>query len=319
VPDELEIIETIMRAARRLPRGYSEIGDDVALIPGQRRKLVMKVDMLVQSTDVPPGMSFRQAARKAVAMCVSDFAAKGVKPDSYMVSIGVSRKTSSERIKGLALGLKDASEEWDVKLVGGDTNESSELVIDCAMVGFDKRVVGRAGARPGDVVITTGCFGHPPAGLEILMKGARSGKKFREAAVKSVLLPTPNLQLGLALRRFLTSSMDSSDGLARSLHTLAKSSGVGIEVHTLPMAEGVDEFAGKNGLSARRLVLAGGEEYFVVGTMKNNNLEAARRTAKKCGGSVLEIGRVTGRKGEVTLRLGNKSEQIEDAGWVHLR
>lgn len=280
---------------------------------------MLKVDMLVESTDVPRGMSFRQAARKAVAMCVSDFAAKGVKPDSYMVSLGLARDTSDERIEGLAAGLKDASREWDLKLVGGDTNEAGELVIDCAMAGFGERIVSREGARRGDLVVTTGLFGYPPSGLRILMKGAEAGRAFREAALKSVLLPSPDLRLGLALGPFWTSAMDSSDGLARSLHTLARASGVGIEIHRLPAAEGVDEFASANGLSARELALAGGEEYLIVGTMKESVFDGAKRAARRCGGRVIEIGVVSGRRGVVALRREGRSEPIEDAGWVHLR
>jgi thiamine-monophosphate kinase len=291
----------------------------VATVPVSGKKLVLKVDMLVGSTDVPRGMTFRQAARKAVAMCVSDFAAKGVKPDSYMASVGVSRGVRSRQVNELALGLKDASEEWDVRLVGGDTNEASELIIDCVMLGFAKRVVGREGAKPGDRVVTTGSFGYPPAGLKILMEGARTASAFRRIAVKSVLMPNPNLRLGLALAGFWTSSMDSSDGLARSLHTLAKTSGVGMEVRTLPIGEGVEEFAKANGLPSKNLVLAGGEEYLIVGTMNASSFCEANRVAKRSGGRILEIGRVNNRRGEVTLHTRDLAEPVEDAGWVHLR
>lgn len=315
----MEIIGSVLRFAGRLPRGYGKIGDDVAIVPVAGKKLVLKVDMLVESTDVPRGMTFRQAARKAVAMCVSDFAAKGVRPASYMVSLGVSRGMSSRDVDDLALGFRDASREWGVRLVGGDTNEADELVVDCTMVGFGDRVVGRGGARRGDVVVTTGPFGFPPAGLEILIKGAKTTGIFRRAAVKSVLSPTPDLRVGLALAGFWSSSMDSSDGLARSLHTLARASGVGMDIHTLPTAEGVVAFAKENGLSARRLVLEGGEEYLLVGTMKPSVLARAKRAAARSGGRIVEIGRVTGRSGEITLLSRKRKEPIEDAGWVHLR
>ncbi|MDV3278095.1 MAG: thiamine-phosphate kinase [Nitrososphaerales archaeon] len=315
----MEIIGSVLRFTGRLPRGYGKIGDDVAIVPVAGKKLVLKVDMLVESTDVPRGMTFRQAGRKAVAMCVSDFAAKGVKPDSYMVSLGVPKKMGSRDIDDLALGFRDASREWAVRLVGGDTNEAKELVVDCTMVGFGGHVVGRGGAKQGDIVATTGLFGCPPAGLQILIRGAKAAAGFRRAAVKSVLSPTPNLRLGLALAGFWTSSMDSSDGLARSLHALARASGVGMEIHTLPTADGVEEFAKANKLSARRLVLEGGEEYLIVGTMKARRFSGASRVAERNGGRIFEIGRVTGRSGRVTLRSRNGTKPIEDAGWVHLR
>ncbi|HVP23320.1 MAG TPA: AIR synthase related protein, partial [Conexivisphaerales archaeon] len=106
-----------MKRAGKVPRGHTKIGDDVAVVPVGPGRLVVKVDMLVESTDVPPGMSYRQAARKAVAMCVSDFAAKGVRPVSFMVSLGLRRSVTAEQVEALGLGFGDAEREYGVHLV----------------------------------------------------------------------------------------------------------------------------------------------------------------------------------------------------------
>ncbi|MDG7007654.1 MAG: thiamine-phosphate kinase [Nitrososphaerota archaeon] len=307
-----------MRRAGRVPRGYAAIGDDVASVPPGKGRLVVKVDMLVEHTDVPPGMTYRQAARKAAAMCVSDFAAKGVKPDSFMVSLGLRRGVTQEQVDALAAGFRDAEREWKVHLVGGDTNESEELIIDCAMLGFARRIVPRSGSSPGDALMVTGRFGYTRAGLGILTKSAAAEAPFRKKATESVLMPTPNLRAGIALAPYLTSAMDSSDGLARSLHTLAKASGVGFELTSLPAADGVKEFASSNGLDPDVLVLQGGEEYVMVGTLRRRELGAARRAAKRAGGELLEIGRAT-RSGKVELLAGGKRRMVEDEGWTHLR
>jgi len=291
----------------------------VAVVPVRGKKLVIKADMLVQKTDVPRGMTFRQAARKAVAMCVSDFAAKGVKPDSFLVSLGIPRGTSGSRIRELASGLHDGERQWQVKLIGGDTSEADQLMVNCVMAGFAERLVGRDGAQPGDSVITSGYFGYPSAGLKILLGGARSATWFRRKALMSVLMPTPNLGLGISLAPLLSSSMDSSDGLARSLHALSRASNVGMEISHLPAGRGVESFAEANGLSAKRLVLQGGEEYLVVGTIEKRRLQRAKRVAKRHGGELIEVGRVTVRPGDVILRSRGTRERIEDAGWVHLR
>lgn len=273
----------------------------------------------MQSTDVPTGMTYRQAARKAVAMCVSDFAAKGVRPDSFMVSLGVSRAVTRSQVRELALGLRDAVEDWGVRLIGGDTSEAAELTINCVMAGFAGRYVKRAGADPGDVVVATGRFGYPPAGLKILLEGARGSPGFTKKALASVLTPSPNLKLGLALAGYWTASTDSSDGLARSLHLLSKASRVGMEIRNLPTGDGVEEFARSNGVAAKGLVLEGGEEYLIVGTMKRGKVRAAARVARANGGELVEMGRVTRRAGGVTLRAGGKTEPVADSGWVHLR
>jgi thiamine-monophosphate kinase len=318
MPDEPDVIRAMIESAGRLPSRYMKIGDDVAVVPVSRKKLVLKVDMLVERTDVPKGMTYRQAARKAVAMCISDFAAKGVRPDSFMISLGLRRETTDAEVEELAKGFKDAEKKWRILLVGGDTNEAGELVIDCVMVGFASSVVGRSGARPGDVLVVTGPFGFPPAGLSILSGRTKAEGSFRRKALESVLSPNPSLETGMALAPYLTSSMDSSDGLARSLHTLASMSGVGFEVDPLPMGQGVEGFAKTNGLDANHLVLAGGEEFVIVGTVNPRKLGNARRAVKRAGGELFVIGKATGEPKRIFLRSGRAAKQIPDEGWTHL-
>ena len=308
-----------MREAPKLPKGYSKVGDDVAVVPRGEGDVIMKVDMLVEHTDVPMGMSYREASRKSVAMCVSDFAAKGVKPDSFMASIGLRKTVTQGEVEGLARGFRDAEREWGVRMVGGDTNEADELVIDCSMVGFAKRVVTRGGARPGDVLVVSGTFGSPPAGLLVLGGKAAAKPAFGERAKLSVLRPSPSLKTGLALAPHLSSAMDSSDGLARSLHTLARESSVGFDITSLPGAEGAEEFALDNGLDYAKLVLEGGEEYVIVGTVEASKLEIAKVAARRAGGRLLAIGSATSRKGRVRLVQDGRASPIKDRGWTHLR
>lgn len=318
MPDEFEIIEAMAKAAGTLPRGYSPLGDDVAVIPAKEGRLILKADMLVGKTDVPTGMSHRQAARKAVAMCVSDFAAKGVRPDSFMASIAVPRSITETQVRELALGFEDAAKEWALKFVGGDTNEGDDLIVDCVMAGFGKRLVTRGGARPGDLVVTTGVFGYPPAGLKLMSGEAEAPTAFRRRAVNSVVLPSPNLEVGLALADYLNASMDSSDGLAVSLYTLAETSGVGFTLDRLPTSPDVSRFAKANGLSSDELVLGGGEEYLIVGTLKPGALGAALRRARRAGGKLIRIGEVTGDQGSVLLRKGGSLRPVPRIGWRHL-
>ena len=95
-----------------------------------------------------------QIARKSVVACVSDLSAKGIKPYVSMISIGIPKKYSDTEIEDLANGFKIASKEFGVSIVGGDTNESRELVIDCCMIGFSGNSVAkipkRNGASSGD-------------------------------------------------------------------------------------------------------------------------------------------------------------------------
>jgi thiamine-monophosphate kinase len=318
--DEHDIIDLITKRFGTLPKGYVPMGDDVALIPPGKTGdgVVLKCDMLVGRTDVPPGMSWKMASRKAVAMCVSDFAAKGVSPTAFMVSIGLPKGTPRGRVVSLASGLLQASREWDLKLVGGDTNEADDLIIDCTMVGFAGLIVTRSGASPGEYVVTSGTFGETTAGLRILMDGARAEPGFRKRAVSSVYQPKPRLALGLALSACLSSSIDSSDGLAMSLHAISELSGVGIMLSELPYAKGLQEFASRNSYSAEELALYGGEEYEIVGTVSKGRIQEAKGKARSAGCELRVIGETVPAKALEGVGFPD-GRRVRRDGWVHFR
>jgi len=304
--DEKDIIQIF---ADRL--GIGDL-DDVALIG---RNVVFKADMLVAGTDVPPGMAPWQVARKSIVSCVSDLAAKGVRPHAAMISLGLPKNCTRPYVEGLARGFAGASKEFGVKIAGGDTNEAAGLVIDCSMIGFVAagRMPQRKGARTGDVVVVSGKFGLPPAGLAILMRNAKAEGAFRKQAAESVLMPAPRQRFGMALAKYFSSSIDSSDGLAISLYELASQSKVNIAIDNTPVADGIDNFAQQNGLDAHELVFHGGEEYEVVATIPKAKLKQAKAAAKKSKLVLLVIGRV--RRGSGDVFAGKKL--LENRGYTH--
>lgn len=305
--DEKEIIRIF---ADRL--GIADL-DDVALLG---RNIVFKADMLVASTDVPPGMEAWQVARKSIVSCVSDLAAKGVKPHAAMISLGLPKNCTRPYVEGLARGFAGASKEFGVKIVGGDTNEAGGLVIDCSMIGFASgKMPARKGARPGDAVVVSGMFGLPPAGLAILMRNATAAGAFRKQAADSVLFPAPRQRFGLVLARYFSSSIDSSDGLAISLYELASQSKVDIVIDSVPAADEVEKFAQENGLDAHELVFHGGEEYEIVATIPKAKLKQAEAAARKAKVDLHVIGRV--RRGAGDVFVGKKL--LENRGYVHFR
>ena len=202
--------------------------------------------------------------------------------------------------------------------MGGDTNEAGELVIDCTMIGFPRfKVPTRNGAKPGDFVIVSGAFGFAPAGLAILLQDANAitvSSSFRKHAVKSVLEPHPRQSFGLALARYFSSSIDSSDGLAVSLYELAsQSEGVDIIIYGIPAVEGLDKFAEENSLDKHELVFHGGEEYEIVATISHTKIRKAEAAARKAGVSLHVIGRVQRGSGNVFVR----NKLLENRGYMH--
>jgi thiamine-monophosphate kinase len=298
-------------------------GDDVSAVEiGGDSVAVLKTDMLVGRTDVPKGMSMWQAARKAVVMNVSDFAAKGVRPIAVLVSLGVPRDLSRKKIDEIGLGLNAGARQYGAYVVGGDTGEASDLIIGISLFGIGKKneLVLRNGARLGDIVAVTGPFGKTSAGLKILLNRLEVPKEISRILVESVLMPQARLDEGVALARSqaVTAAIDSSDGLAWSLHEIARASRVGITLDKLPIANEVERFAETNKLVSSDLGLYGGEEYELVVTVKPQLWDSAKEAVRSAGGDLMHIGRVTAAKG-VFLKTFGKRVAVECRGYEHFK
>ena len=298
-------------------------GDDVAAVDMGDEVAVLKSDMFVDLTDAPPQMTPRQMGRKAIVVTVSDFASKGVRPIALLTSVGIPRDFSRRKLKELALGMEASAREYGVYIIGGDTDETSNLVVDCLGFGLAKKgsIVPRSGAKPGDILAVTGLFGKETAGLKILLNKTAVPSYLRRQLVRSVLFPKAQLKLGLALARsgVVTSSIDSSDGLAWSLHELSKMSHVGFVVNTLPASPAAKRFADITRLDLSKLVLNGGEEFELVFTVRPDGWNNAEASARKVGARLYRIGETTEDE-HVFLRTSAKREsEIEPVGWEHFK
>ena len=291
--------------------------------------IILKCDMLIGNTDVPTGMKPWQIARKSIVACVSDLSAKGIKPPYLsLISLGIPRGYSKNEIKGLIIGFQMASKEFGIKIVGGDTNESNELIIDCNILGFSNisdaaNIPRRSGAKPRDLVIVSGEFGYSSSGLKILMDNAKSQGRFKKNAILSVVKPKPRQKFGVALAKYFSSSIDSSDGLAISLYELARQSKVNILIENIPSAKGVFDFAQNNHLDAKELIFHGGEEYEIVATIPKSKLNSVKSLARKSKLKLLVIGKVEKGDGKVFLIDDKKTRKgasslLDDRGYIHL-
>lgn len=314
----INVLERALGTSRNTVVGF---GDDISAIrlPG-RRIAVLKTDMLVASTDVPPGMTMMQLARKAVVANVSDLAAKGVRPLAGIVALGLPPSLASEDVRGIATGLSSAAKEYGFPLVGGDTNESKDLTVTIALfaVASKRQLVLRSGAKIGDIVAVTGEFGSTSAGLKALLARRIRPNRLARPLYQAVYRPHAELGLGcrLGTSGALTSSIDSSDGLAWSLHELSMASGVGVRLDSIPISKAARDFAVHYRYNAEDLALYGGEEYHLVVTVKPKKYKMAQRTAR---GRLKPIGVITDKSTGVRLERAGKEIKIAMKGWEHFK
>ncbi len=320
---ERGLIDFFSTLIEGFPRAVLPFGDDAVGIPLGNDALIINTDMLVGRTDVPPGMSYWQAGRKAAVMNVSDVVAKGAKPVGAVFSLGFPRQTMRDEAGDLVRGLNAGCREYGFYYLGGDTNECSDLVVSGTVFGLVARnnVVSRKGARPGDVVAVTGPFGLTAMGFKILLENLSAEPKAKDLGLRAVYEPQARMREGLVLseRSLVSSCIDSSDGLAWSLHEISKMSGVGFIIDSIPVPKEVQTFARSYGLDHFDLALYGGEEFELLVTIPSVKWNRAVDSVKVVGGTLHQIGIVTGEK-EPVLRLPNQAEKkIEPRGFEHFR
>ncbi|MCI4433622.1 MAG: thiamine-phosphate kinase [Nitrosopumilus sp.] len=309
---------TIIKIFQKRLGNKKFVSEDVEVFNIGKTKIIAKVDTLVQSTDIPPKMKIRDAARKSIVACISDFAAKGVNPQYGMISLNLPKGISRVNINEIARGLRKASDEFNITILGGDTNEGKEIVIHVCLFGIIKKIVKRKGAKIGDTIFVTGPFGYTAAGLEILLGKKKGDKNFVKKAIKTVISPIPKLDFGIKNRSYFTSSMDSSDGLSTTLNEMADQSECKFIINNIPTGKDLIKFAKSHKITPNKLIFHGGEEYEFVFTTSKKFKSAIKKNAVLLKTPIIEIGHVTKGSG-VFLEKNKKLVRLKDLGWHHFR
>jgi thiamine-monophosphate kinase len=257
---ELGLLEELER--RGLVTGVEH---DAALIcePPLGEGLVATQDALVENVHFRfDWIDWRALGFRAVAVNLSDLAASGASPQALLVALAVPGTTLTIDVIAFYEGIAEAG----VPVVGGDTTSSQSVVISVTALGHSARVPGRAGARPGDLLVVTGPLGA-------------AGAAFR---AQRYAPPPLRLEEGQLLAATAHALMDVSDGIAVDAGHIARRSGVRcvIDLDAVPLAAG-----------ATIEDVGFGEDYELLAAVDEPNGFAV-------------VGRVEAGEGVVTLRDG---------------
>jgi len=273
----------------------SHAGDDAAVIDG----LAVTIDMLHETTDFPSGTTRYTAGWRAVGASLSDLAAMGADPTGAVAVYGAPA-FEQEEILAFVDGARDICEVVGTEYVGGDLDDHEEFTVATAAVGRTDDPVFRSGAQPGDAICVTGTLGRSGAALRYFDRGEVS-------RANDLFQFRPRVEAGRALAPHASAMMDSSDGLARSLHQLAEASDSGMAVETpLPIDDTVAAVAG----AEERMELGAffGEDFELVCTIPESDLPAARAASPV---TLTRIGTVV--EDGVTL----EGQPLPDRGYTH--
>ena len=313
-------------------------GDDAAVIEPERGALdVLTTDAQVEGVHfdrrfVPPDA----IGHRALAVNLSDLAAMGAQPRAALLSLVLPGDLETSAVDGLLDGLLALAARYRVALIGGNvTRTLGPMMIDVTAIGSvrPRRVLIRAGARPGDEVYVTGAIGGAVVGLRLLQAaaGGPEGSPRRSDVEADLqvglseqlyLRPEPRVRVGLLLGRNRAASacIDLSDGLADGIRQIAVASGVGIAVdgETIPLADGVAEYHRAQGHDPVRAALAGGDDYELLFTARPT-LRGRLRAVKRQAGDlpITKIGVVT-KAQQLVLRTASGDIELP-AGFEHFR
>lgn len=227
----------------------TSIGDDCALINHNLNEfsyLVTTSDMLIQSKHFPKAMSYYQMGYKSVVVNVSDLAAMGAKPIGLVLSLAIAKDLLLDDFDELICGVIGACSDYNIPLIGGDTNEADQIIISATAFGEvrkDKALM-KYGFNVGDLVAITGELGLAALGFELLndiekLKKARGiDSSFVDLAIFKALKPKACQNESFILNkynnkknylnsksfhkasRYNISCTDITDGLASELYEL---------------------------------------------------------------------------------------------------
>ena len=284
-------------ALRLLADDLPDAGDDAAVVDGQ----VVTTDMLHETTDFPPGTTRYTAGWRAVGASLSDVAAMGARATAT-VAVYAAPAFDADELRDFVAGARDVSEAVGARYVGGDLDTLSEFSATTTALGLTDDPVRRSGARPGDVCCVTGTLGRSGAALRLFERGDHD-------RANDLFQFEPRVAAGRALAPHATAMMDSSDGLARSVHQLAEASdcGFALDEDAIPVAESVREVA-EDDEAKRQLSTFFGEDFELVLTVPEDAVSDAKAASPV---PLTPVGEVT----ESGVRMDG--DPLPDRGYTH--
>jgi thiamine-monophosphate kinase len=290
---EFGLIERIKKSIKTDSSVIVGSGDDCAVLEYNKTHYqLFTCDMLVEGVDFTRETDPYLIGRKALAVSLSDIAACGGVAHHAVVSLGLPKNTSVEKIDKIIKGINDLAKIYKINIVGGDISRCAQLVVDVSMLGVveKKFLVRRSTAQRGDIIMVSGELG-----------GSIKGKHLRF---------TPRLEEARFLvKNFkLNAMIDISDGLTQDLGHILEASNQGAVIFESLIP--VSEFA--RGLED---ALTSGEDFELLFTMP-------RAQAKKLlyGGyeNFLAIGEIVEKKsGFKLIKDSGREIKITPKGFRH--
>ncbi|HJU70548.1 MAG TPA: thiamine-phosphate kinase [Paucimonas sp.] len=288
------------RPPRPGSRAVLGIGDDCALLaPAPGMQLAISTDMLVEGRHFFAQADPLQLGHKCLAVNLSDLAAMGAQPLAFTLALALP-DARPEWLSPFAQGLFALADCHGCELIGGDTTRGP---LNICITVFGEVPAGlalrRDAAQVGDDIWVSGTLGDARLALAGYRNEVALAAADLDLAAGRMHVPTPRIELGLALRGIAHAAIDISDGLSGDLGHILQRSGVGatLDVDALPPGPALARCAPD---LRRRFALAGGDDYELCFTAPAPKRQAVLDAAQSAGIAVTRTGMIEATPG---LRL----------------
>ncbi len=278
--------------------------DDCAITAFDGNNLISTCDMLIQSKHFPQNMSYFEMGFKSVTVNASDLASMGANPLGFLLSIAIPKDLELDSFKQIIDGVLSACDYYSIPLIGGDTNEASEIIISGTAFGLCDNPLMKNTYNKEDLIVITGDIGHAALGFYLDSRD--------NIYVKKALKPIARLKEGILIKDAgATSATDVTDGLASELYEMKKD-GFGFMIYEemIGISDEYKEISNRLNLDYLDLILHVGEDFELLFTISEENLEKLNIDYKVIG----EIN--CSDKIEITLE-NNCIEEIKNKGYEH--
>ena len=210
------------------------IGDDASVVtPPANTELVQSIDTQVADVHFPAAAPAHLIAQRALRCAVSDLAAMGASPQGFHLALTLPQ-SDIDWLKAFSDGLKQAAQQLNIALIGGDTTRGKQLVITVAVQGWipknsdgSSQALIRSGAQNGDIICLSGPLGAAALALPHVLKNPADTSGYAQ----HYYFPQVHLTLGQLLLGKATSCIDISDGLLQDAGHIAYASNVQLQLN----------------------------------------------------------------------------------------
>ncbi len=321
--DEFDVIHAVFAPLATDPgaAGLRDDGATVATPSGET--LAVTCDTLVAGVHCLRDDPLDVIAHKALRTNLSDLAAMGATPRTYLLAVAWPESWEPMRLAQFAAGLSADQAAYGVTLLGGDTTATpGPLTITITAFGEvgARGPIRRAGARVGDVIGVTGTIGDAGLGLIAAREGAIPG--VMAAGVDHLIdryrIPQPRTAMIDAVAAHANAAVDVSDGLIADAGHIAAASGVAItlDLERLPLSAPAAGWAAHTGPDARARLAAMGDDYELVLTAPPDAWARLEAAAAACDVRLTTLGQVEEGEGVHVIDAG-QPVCIAQGGYTH--